>query len=95
MASPQSLTLWFAPLKVLVSEPGMSMPYGVAVDVEANRVYWTDRKLGRIQRLTLVCHSGVKDRPTTKVAGVSNCSNSFFFVWLLCGKKNDLMQQLS
>lgn len=50
-----------APLKVLVSEPGMSMPYGVAVDGEANQVYWTDRKAGRIQRLTLVCHSGVKD----------------------------------
>ena len=47
----------------------MSMPYGVAVDGEANQVYWTDRKAGRIQRLTLVCHSGVKDGPTT-VAGV-------------------------
>jgi len=47
--------------EVLVSEPGMSMPYGVAVDGEANQVYWTDRKAGRIQRLTLVCHSGVKE----------------------------------
>lgn len=66
---PPPIKGWPCPLKVLVSEPGMSMPYGVAVDGEANQVYWTDRKAGRIQRLTLVCHSGVKDGPTT-VAGV-------------------------
>ena len=47
--------------QVLVSEPGMSMPYGVAVDAERNQVYWTDRKAGRIQRLTLVCQRGVQD----------------------------------
>eukprot|EP00435_Cladocopium_sp_Y103_P070899 s320_g36.t1 len=47
--------------EVLVSEPGMSMPYGVAVDAQRNQVYWTDRKAGRIQRLTLVCQSGVQD----------------------------------
>ena len=39
----------------------MSMPYGVAVDAERNQVYWTDRKAGRIQRLTLVCQRGVQD----------------------------------
>lgn len=47
--------------EVLVSEPGMSMPYGVAVDAERIQVYWTDRKAGRIQRLTLVCQRGVQD----------------------------------
>jgi len=45
----------------LVSERGMSMPYGVAVDAERNQVYWTDRKAGRIQRLTLLCQSGVQE----------------------------------
>eukprot|EP00438_Fugacium_kawagutii_P027446 Skav208097 [mRNA] locus=scaffold1681:172705:177418:- [translate_table: standard] len=48
--------------EVLVHEPGMSMPYGVAVDAEANQVYWTDGKAGNIQRLTLMCQSGIQDR---------------------------------
>lgn len=47
--------------EVLVSEPGMSMPYGVAVDAEANQVYWTDGKAGNIQRLTLMCQSGIQE----------------------------------
>ena len=86
--------------EVLVSEPGMSMPYGVAVDGEANQVYWTDRKAGRIQRLTLVCHSGVKDgvQGCEKCRGVSSCSNSCI-LYDSCDscvvKKHDLMQQLS
>eukprot|EP00438_Fugacium_kawagutii_P009746 Skav220214 [mRNA] locus=scaffold1600:58718:59941:- [translate_table: standard] len=43
--------------EVLVSEPGM--PYGVAVDAEANQVYWTDQRAGKMKRLTLMCQSGV------------------------------------
>ena len=67
-----------------MSEPGMSMPYGVAVDGEANQVYWTDRKAGRIQRLTLVCHSGVKDG--SKAVKSGRCLKLFqlvYFVLLL------------
>lgn len=56
--------------EVLVSEPGMSMPYGVAVDPESAQVYWTDRKAGRIQRLTLKCPAGVLE-----VASRMNSSN--------------------
>ncbi|CAE7931524.1 LRP4 [Symbiodinium sp. KB8] len=56
--------------EVLVSEPGMSMPYGVAVDPEYAQVYWTDRKAGRIQRLTLKCPAGVLE-----VASRMNSSN--------------------
>lgn len=47
--------------EVLVREASMSMPYGVAVDAKANQVYWTDRKAGRIQRLTLLCRNGTED----------------------------------
>eukprot|EP00913_Durusdinium_trenchii_P030461 g28533.t2 len=47
--------------EVLVREPSMSMPYGVAVDADASQVYWTDRKAGRIQRLTLMCRNGTKE----------------------------------
>ncbi|CAE6959311.1 Lrp4 [Symbiodinium natans] len=56
--------------EVLVSEPGMSMPYGVAVDPESAQVYWTDRKAGRIQRLTLKCPAG-----TLEVASRMNTSS--------------------
>ena len=58
----QKVIQCFLEPEVLVSEPGMSMPYGVAVDANANQVYWTDRKAGRIQRLTLMCRNGTKAR---------------------------------
>ncbi|CAK9041728.1 unnamed protein product [Durusdinium trenchii] len=58
--------------EVLVREPSMSMPYGVAVDADASQVYWTDRKAGRIQRLTLMCRNGTKEvRSRTNVTVVS------------------------
>ena len=48
----------------LGSDPGMSMPYGIAVDSAAEQVYWTDRKAGRIQRLSLRCASGILEVPS-------------------------------
>ena len=36
----------------------------MAVDPEYAQVYWTDRKAGRIQRLTLKCPAGVLEAPT-------------------------------
>ena len=50
--------------EVLTNEPGMSMPYGIAVAPEAQEVYWTDRKAGKIQRLILRCDQGVQEVPS-------------------------------
>lgn len=50
--------------EVLVNEPGMSMPYGIAVDSSAEQVYWTDRKAGKIQRLSLRCSNGSLEVPS-------------------------------
>ena len=42
----------------------MSMPYGIAVDSSAEQVYWTDRKAGKIQRLSLRCSNGSLEVPS-------------------------------
>lgn len=40
------------------------MPYGIAVDSSAEQVYWTDRKAGKIQRLSLRCSNGSLEVPS-------------------------------
>ena len=40
------------------------MPYGIAIDPEAQLVYWSDRKAGVIQRLSLQCGNGSLEVPS-------------------------------
>ncbi len=40
------------------------MPYGIAVDSSEEQVFWTDRKAGKIQRLSLRCSNGSLEVPS-------------------------------
>ena len=57
MSMPAAFTA-FGSAAALLEFPCHPRPYGVMVD-PAGKVYWTDRKAGRIQRLILECPAGV------------------------------------
>lgn len=44
--------------EVLVANPSMGLPWGIALDADGNAVYWTDQRAGTIQRLYLRCRAG-------------------------------------
>ena len=49
---------------------GLSVPYGLAVDVSGGKMYWTDRQNGKIQRADLD-GSNVEDLLTLAWPGIS------------------------
>ena len=62
------LLLWFgwasATAEVIDLVTGLSSPSGIALDVAAGKMYWTDLNTGKIQRANMSGGSGVEDLVT-------------------------------